>query len=67
MRDRFEAIRIAVTWIPPLVALAWWIWRINSGSKLTRKWYANVWFVILAICLWAIVLDVIMLRLIHGH
>jgi uncharacterized membrane protein len=72
MHERNEIIRIGITWLTPLIVLGCWMFRINrekakfGSSILVKKWYSNIWFVILMICLWAVVIDIIVAR-INGH
>lgn len=60
---------MAVTWFPPLIMLAIWViairieWKSKGKSEIVNRWYTNVWFVILAICVWAVGVDLIFLRL----
>jgi hypothetical protein len=59
---------MAVTWVPPLVVLLWWMLRLNrekNTSLIANKWYTNIWFVLLMIAGWAVAIDIIMLRLLE--
>jgi hypothetical protein len=59
---------MAVTWVPPLVVLLWWMLRLNrekNASLIANKWYTNIWFVLLMIAGWAVAIDIIMLRLLE--
>jgi hypothetical protein len=64
---------MAVTWLPPMAMLLWWMIRLNREKRaagrsiMAHKWYTNIWFVLLGIAVWAVMIDIIMLRLLNGR
>lgn len=61
---------MAVTWLPPMMMLVWWMLRLNHEKRksvMIHKWYTNIWFVVLGIAVWAVMIDIIMLRLLNGR